>query len=229
MKVKKARLPAVPPRQQTANKSSDTKMPFSSAPSCLPTFGSRTGRAAPVLAVFAALVLGGCSWLGVGGEGTKTGGTTLYPCPAVGVLNETDHVTLLSGSGADLTDVVARAEIGKVVSKCEYDIDESTITVDLAFDGIAEIGPAAQSRELTLNTFVAVTRRYSAFDKKQVYEVPVVFEPGQRQVRFVKTVDGTVLPYGGRADGSIYPIRVGFHLTPEQLEYNRRVFYNPIR
>jgi len=203
-------------------------MPFSPAPSCPTTLASRTGRATPVLAVLAALALGGCSWFG-GGGGTKTGGTTLYPCPAVGVLNETDHVTLLSGAGTDLTDVVARAEIGKVVSKCEYDVDDSTITVDLAFDGIAEIGPAAQSRALTLNTFVAVTRRYSAFDKKQVYEVPVVFEPGQRQVRFVKTVDGTVLPYGGQADGSIYQILVGFQLTPEQLEYNRRVSYNPIR
>jgi hypothetical protein len=202
-------------------------MPFSPAPSRPTNLASRTGRAAPLLAVMAALALGGCSWFG--GGGSKTGGTALYPCPTVGVLNETDHVTLLSGSGTDLTDVVARAEIGQIVSKCEYDTDAATITVDLAFNGIAEIGPAAQARALNLNTFVAVTRRYSAFDNKQVYEVPVVFEPGQRQVRFVKTVEGTVLPYGGQADGSIYQILVGFQLTPEQLAYNRRVSYNPIR
>ena len=180
-----------------------------------------------MLATLAALALSGCGMFG-GGD-LKEGGTTLYPCPAVGVLNETDHVTLLSGSGTDLTDIVAKAEIGKVVSRCEYDTEESTITVDIAFDGIAELGPAASARVLTLKTFVAVTRRFNAFDKKQVYEVPVVFEPGQRQVRFVKTVDGTVLPYGGRADGSIYQILVGFQLTPEQLEYNRRVAYSPIR
>ncbi len=180
-----------------------------------------------MLTALAALALSGCGMFG--GSDVKEGGTTLYPCPSVGVLNETDHVTLLSGSGTDLTDIVAKAEIGKVVSRCEYDIEESTITVDIAFDGIAELGPAASARALTLKTFVAVTRRFNAFDKKQVYEVPVVFEPGQRQVRFVKTVDGTVLPYGGRADGSIYQILVGFQLTPEQLEYNRRVAYSPIR
>lgn len=173
------------------------------------------------------LALSGCGMFGE--SDIKEGGTTLYPCPAVGVLNETDHLTLLSGSGTDLTDVVARAEIGKVVSKCEYDVEASTITVDIAFDGIAELGPAANARALNLKTFVAVTRRFNSFDKKQVYEVPVVFEPGQRQVRFVKTVEGTVLPYGGRADGSIYQILVGFQLTPDQIEYNRRVSYIPIR
>ncbi|MEP0709266.1 hypothetical protein [Parvibaculum sp.] len=187
---------------------------------------------APALATLALLALAGCSsvgnMFGVVDE-TKDGGTTLYPCPAVGVLEGTDHVTLVTGAGTDLTDIVAKAEIGKVVSSCKYNIDESTITVDLAFDGLAELGPAATSRELTLKTFVAVTRRFNAFDKKQVYEVPVTFEAGRRQVGFVKTVEGTILPYGGTADGRIYQILIGFQLTPDQLEYNRNVAYIPIR
>lgn len=185
-------------------------------------------RGAPALLLAAVLGLSGCGWLGMSEE-TRDGGTTQFPCPAVGVLNETDHVTLLSGAGTDLTDVVAKAEIGKIVSKCRYNIDESTILVDIAFDGIAELGPAAASRELTFKTFVAVTRRFNTFDKKQVYDVPVTFEPGQRRVRFVKTVEGTILPYGGQADGRIYQILVGFQLAPDQLEYNRRVPYAPIR
>lgn len=101
--------------------------------------------------------------------------------------------------------------------------------MDLAFDGLAELGPAATSRNPTLKTFVAVTRRFNAFDKKQVYEVPVTFEAGRRQMGFVKTVEGTVLPYGGTADGRIYQILIGFQLTPDQLEYNRNVSYIPIR
>lgn len=181
-----------------------------------------------VLAVLAALALAGCNTLGLTDE-TKDGGTTLYPCPAVGVLEGTDHMTLVKGAGTDLTDIVAKAEIGKVVSNCQYNLDESTITVNLAFDGLAELGPAATSRELTLPTFVAVTRRYNTFDKKQVYEVPVTFEAGRRQMSFVKTVDGTILPYGGAADGRIYQILIGFQLTPEQLAYNRSAPYIPIR
>lgn len=203
-------------------------MPFSTALRRSPGPAFQHRAAAAALLALAAFGLSACNTLGLTDE-TKTGGTTANPCPLVGVLNETDHVTLFRGDGTDLTDVIAHAEIGKVVSKCEYNIDESVITVDIAFDGIAEIGPAATSRQLTLDTFLAVTRRFSTFDKKQVYQVPVVFEPGQRQVRFVKTVDGTELPYGGTTDGRIYQILIGFQLTGEQLAYNRKVAYAPIR
>ncbi|MEX2248802.1 MAG: hypothetical protein WD671_04155 [Parvibaculum sp.] len=181
------------------------------------------------LTLAASLALAGCASLNPFGSGDKEGGTAQLPCPQVGVLGETDHMTLLRGAGADLTDIVARAEIGKVVSKCTYNVSDATITVDLAFDGVAELGPAATSRDLTFNAFVAVTRRFETLDKKQIYQIPVSFPAGQRQVRFLKTVDGTVLPYGGTADGRIYQILVGFQLTAEQLEYNRRVSYVPIR
>jgi len=193
------------------------------------TFVSRFANGGvPVLSVLAFLALAGCNTLGLTDE-TKDGGTTLYPCPAVGVLEGTEHVTLVTGAGTDLTDIVAKAEIGKVVSNCKYNLDESTITVNLAFDGVAELGPAATSRDLTFKTFVAVTRRFNTFDKKQVYEVPVTFEAGRRQMSFVKTVDGTILPYGGSADGRMYQILIGFQLTPDQLAYNRNVTYIPIR
>jgi len=183
----------------------------------------------PSLLLVAALTLSGCSSLNPFGSSDKEGGTAQLPCPQVGVLNETDHMTLLRGAGTDLTDIVARAEIGRVVSKCTYNTSDATITVDLAFDGVAELGPAATTRDLTFNVFVAVTRRFDTLDKKQVYQIPVNFPAGQRQARFLKTVDGTVLPYGGTADGRIYQVLVGFQLSAEQLEYNRRSAFTPIR
>jgi len=189
----------------------------------------RLSRPSLALVATLSLALAGCSSLNPFGSDDQEGGTTQLPCPQVGVLNETDHITLLRGAGADLTDIVARAEIGRVVSKCTYNTSDATITVDLAFDGIAELGPAATTRDLVFNVFVAVTRRFDTLDKKQVYQIPVTFEAGQRQARFVKTVDGTILPYGGTADGRIYQVLVGFQLTAEQLEYNRRAAYVPIR
>ena len=68
---------------------------------------------------------------------TEQGGTTQFPCPAVGVLQGADHITLVRGAGTDLTDVMAKAEFGRVVSKCEYNTSDSTITVDIAFEGEA--------------------------------------------------------------------------------------------
>lgn len=197
-------------------------MPISIAP-------QRLSRLSLALVASLSLALGGCSSLNPFGSSEKEGGTSQLPCPQVGVLGETDHITLLRGAGTDLTDIVARAEIGRVVSKCTYNTSDATISVDLAFDGIAELGPAATSRDLVFNVFVAVTRRFDTLDKKQVYQIPVSFPAGQRQARFLKTVDGTILPYGGTADGRIYQVLVGFQLTAEQLEYNRQVAYTPIR
>ncbi|PKQ03135.1 MAG: hypothetical protein CVT72_15610, partial [Alphaproteobacteria bacterium HGW-Alphaproteobacteria-11] len=115
------------------------------------------GLSRPSLALVAALslALAGCSSLNPFGGSETEGGTAQLPCPQVGVLNETDHITLMRGAGTDLTDIVARAEIGRVVSKCTYNTNDATITVDLAFDGIAELGPAATSRDLVFNVFVA--------------------------------------------------------------------------
>lgn len=183
----------------------------------------------PSLALAASLALSACSSLNPFGSGDRDGGTAQLPCPQVGVLGEADHITLLRGAGTDLTDIVARAEIGRVASKCTYNVSDATITVDLAFDGIAERGPAATAQDLTFNVFVAVTRRFSTLDKKQVYQIPVSFPAGERRARFIQSVDGTVLPYGGEADGRIYQVLVGFQLTAEQLAYNRRVPHVPIR
>ena len=192
-------------------------------------FRLRMGSA-PVVATAAALALAGCSSIGgMFGSSTEQGGTTQFPCPSVGVLQGADHITLVRGEGAGSTDIMAKAEFGRVVSKCEYNTSDSTITVDIAFEGIAELGPAATSRDLVLDTFVAVTRRFDVFDKKKIYQVPVTFEPGMNRMRFVQSIDGTVIPYGGQADGRIYQILLGFQLTAQQLEYNRTVPYTPIR
>lgn len=203
--------------------------------SFLPARRSRKALAALLLSAFAFTgVLAGCTseqaFNAVGlGSTTEEGGTTERPCPTVGVLNGTDHLTLFNGRGRDLTDVVLRAEIAKVVTSCEYNVDERLISVDLAYNGVAEIGPAAQSRTQTVTTFVAVTRRFGAKVKKQIYEVPLVFEGASRQIQFVKSVNGTQIPYGADADGRIYEILIGFQLTPEQLDYNRKVPRVPIR
>lgn len=196
---------------------------------------ARRNRFAMAGLLMSALALTGCtseqafSVIGLGGSSTEEGGTASRPCPSVAILNETDHVTVFNGRGNDLTDVVLRAETGKVVTQCTYNLTDSTISLDIAFDGLAELGPAASSRVQTVTTYVAVMRRFGKRVKKQVYEVPLVFDGNTRRIQFLKTVDGTVVPYGGDADGRIYEILVGFQLTPEQLAYNRRVPRVPIR
>jgi len=205
-------------------------MPFPTVPTA---HSRRPARSrARLLAVLGAvalpLALGGCSMFGSGDdEPDLTAG--FQPCPPIGVLQDADRVTVFNGRGMDITDVVMRAEIRKAVTKCEYDKGDGVISVDLAFDGKAELGPAATSRNMTLRAFVTVARPDGRIVNKKVYDLPVAFEGAARQVGFLKTVEGTELPYNERVNGASYEILVGFQLTREQLDYNRKVGTAPLR
>lgn len=178
------------------------------------------------------LALGGCSWLGMGGgdeDIDEIEAAAPRPCPSIGVLDGADRITVFNGRGRDLTDVVVRAEITKAAIKCEYDTGEHTISVDIAFNGGAEIGPAATSRDMSLKGFLAITRVDGKKVSKQIYDIPITFSGAARTVRFLKSVEGTVVPYGGSVNGSIYEFLVGFQLTPDQLDYNRKVPLGPLK
>lgn len=176
------------------------------------------------------LALGGCSWLGMGGsdDDVDPDADLPKPCPTVGVLDGADHITMFSGRGKDLTDVVLRAEIRKSAIECEYDTDEKSISFNVAFDGTADLGPAATARDINIPGFIAVTR-HGYMVSKRMLDIPVSFEGAARTVKFLKTVEDTTIPYGGELNGSAYEIIVGFQLTPDELEYNRKVPAVPLR
>ncbi len=144
------------------------------------------------------------------------------PCPSVGLIAGTEEVTVFSGRGSDVTDIVLKGEIERVVSECEYDIDDGIIFVNLAFRGTAELGPAATSREITVPTFIALTETSSRVLRKDVMPVTLSFPDNQRTTGFIHTVEDTKVPYVANIDGSAYEILVGFQLTREQRDFNRR-------
>jgi len=178
--------------------------------------------------LLAPLSLAGC---GIFGSDDDPLPSAPRPCPSIAVLNETDRVTQFNGQGTDLTDVLLRAEFNRAALKCEYDEDDGQISVDFAFDGYAEIGAAATSRQASLPIFISVTRidNGDVIVSKQLDTVPISFEPVSPQVRFYKETEGLIIPFTDRVDGEDYQILVGFQLTPEQLAYNRRVARIPIR
>jgi len=189
------------------------------------SFASR-GLALAVL-VALPLALGGCSWLGLGGneedeaiEAIKKAAP--QPCPTVGVLDGADKITVFNGKGQDLTDVVVKAEISKAATQCEYNTSDNTISVDVAFNGGAEMGPAATSRDIALKGFLAVTRIDGTRVSKQLYDIPLTFEENSRHIRFLKSIDETVVPYTEMKNGSYYEFLVGFQVTQDQLDYNKK-------
>ncbi|MDE1173041.1 MAG: hypothetical protein PW790_05105 [Parvibaculaceae bacterium] len=150
-----------------------------------------------------------------------------HPCPRIAVLGGAEQVVVFDGRGTDITNVVARAEIQKSALTCEYDEDEKTISMDLGFNGLAELGPAATGSELHLRGFVAVTRGDDTVIRKTFVDVPVVFDKGSQKMHFVSTLEDNVLSYSDSVDGSTYEILVGFQLSPDQLAYNKA--HGPLR
>lgn len=144
------------------------------------------------------------------------------PCPEVGILGGAENLTSFSGAGNDITDIALTAELERVVSRCEYDIGDGIIYVDIAIRGVAEVGPAATSREVTVPMFIALTEINSRVLRKDTFLLPLTFEGNQRATSFIHTIEETKVPYVARIDGSAYEILVGFQLTPEELAYNKR-------
>ena len=205
-------------------------MPFSTErQGALRTSPSASRIAALALIVLAPLALGGCSWLGMGSDEddvmAEIAAVAPKPCPTVGVLDGADRITVFNGQGQDLTDVVVRAEISKAAIQCKYDIEDKTIS---AFNGLAVMGPAATNSEMSLKGFLAVTRIDGAKVSKQIYDIPIDFDK-ERQVRFLKSVEGTVVPYRDDQNGSSYVFLVGFQVSQSQLDYNRKATVGPLQ
>ena len=168
-------------------------------------------------------ILSGCALLALAAcSSTEDPAEIGRPCPAIGVLGDTDHLTLFAGQGHDLTDIALTANLEGAVSNCTYDTDERTIYVNVAFGGTAELGPAAPSREFKVPAFIAVTDNGSKVVHKQTLDLTLLFGGTLRNTQFSQTIEDIQIRYPEGADGARYEVLVGFQLTSDQLAYNRR-------
>lgn len=168
-------------------------------------------RIASVLAL--ALVLGSC---GLVGNKKRP-----PPCPKVFLPDETSRlVAFRDGPGRDLTDVKFTAEIMGFSGHCSYD-DDNLLTVDLTVDFEVRRGTANTTNKAAFSYFVAIPKLYPSPRGKGVFPIEVPFEDKARRLVYRDEVTLELplkLPY----DGPEHEIYLGFQLTPEQLDYNRR-------
>ncbi|KAA5607659.1 hypothetical protein F1188_02570 [Roseospira marina] len=144
------------------------------------------------------------------------------PCPPVRLEATTATLTAFRpGPGRDLTDVELEAELAGYRGECQYDDDDGTVTVDLALDITASLGPAATERTQTLRYFVALPRFYPNERGKQVFESTLAFPANMDRVRYVGEELSIEVPMDPDDSALDYPIYIGFQLTPEQVEFNR--------
>ncbi len=141
-------------------------------------------------------------------------------CPRILFVDEAaQEVRFRPGPGRDLTDVEWRAAFAGFGGGCEY--DDSGVDVDLILNIVAERGPAATSDEAAFDYFVAVADPQQQVLAKEIFQTDIVFPAGGATAGTSEALVQRI-PLDNAALGRAYYILVGFQLSPQQLEFNRR-------
>lgn len=168
--------------------------------------------------VGAALALG----LGLFAAACSTDEGPRFACPQAVLVGDAAQLTRFQGSGRDLTDVDFEAAIQPPAIACTFDDDEFAVVGELQLRILASRGPADDDRTARFEYFVAVAtavgRRVIA---REEFGLSVPFEGNRTRVVVLEELSPRI-PIRPDETGAEYRVYVGFKLTPEELDYNRR-------
>jgi hypothetical protein len=165
---------------------------------------------APLLALTLMMLVSGC-------EDRPAAGL----CPAITILGDAARVSLFKQAASqDINDLQLEARMATLGGTCHYDGDDVIVAVE--FDVEAVQGPNASITSSALPVFVAVTRLSESVSAKIVEDVQLTFEGGDRGAKALKKIDEIRIPLGDDVSAADYEVVVGFQLTYDQLQYNRR-------
>ena len=162
-------------------------------------------------ALLSALALAGC---GLTGESTPP-----PPCPRIVALDGADSLVQFAGSGRDLTDIAFEAEIAQLAGACSYDEDGIDVTLQLRFR--AARGPADTDRRAAFSYLVAIADLDQQVLSRESFDTAIEFRGTATRAGTLEELEQRVPLAEGRT-GADYVIYVGFELSREELEYNRR-------
>jgi hypothetical protein len=161
--------------------------------------------------LLSALTLAGC---GLTGESAPP-----PPCPRIVALDGADSLTRFAGAGRDLTDIAFEAEIAQLAGSCSYDEEGIEVTLQLRFS--AARGPADTDRRAAFSYLVAVADLDQQVLSREGFDTAIEFSGTATRAGILEEVEQHVPLAEGRT-GADYVIYVGFEVSREELEYNRR-------
>jgi hypothetical protein len=124
--------------------------------------------------------------------------------------------------GRDLTDLVVQGRLVSVSGQCKLANKKGdTLLVAVRVGMQITRGPALQGNSADVPVFLAVTDGETILDK-QTYMVRAEFPSNVQMVPLAGGPIDFSLPITASRTGAAYQIRIGFQLTPEELEANRR-------
>lgn len=148
------------------------------------------------------------------------------PCSRAVILGDAEQmIQFRDGPGRDILDISYSGRLTRIFADCEYEMNKDrtgvmSVRVYLAIE--AERGPANRDRIAPYRYFVTLTDARREPVSKNVFELTAQF-PGNvtRMVLTDDTVEMKV-PITAGQSGRNFTIFVGFQLSDEQLEFNRR-------
>lgn len=178
----------------------------------------RAGRfclGGPVLAL---VLLAGCS--SVGSTVRSVSEAVAPSCPGVSFLPDASKLTRFrEGSLGDLTDVRFESEIRRVDASCSREGDAVVANLELEF--VLAKGPAFAGENPEIVYFVGTTDKHRAVISKEKLTTTAVIPP-DANARAWKEKLAHPIPLAEGKSGSDYSIFIGFQLSREELDYNRR-------
>ncbi len=141
-------------------------------------------------------------------------------CTPAGIVSEASTITIYRpGRGRDLTDVAAQGILANLRAECAFGRREVNIKLTIGLQIAA--GPANRDRNASMRYFVAIVDSDNNVVAREEYSVDVQFPPNQGRIVVAEEVEPRI-PFRERVQAQRYRILVGFILTPEQLQTNRR-------
>lgn len=183
------------------------------------------GRIGAGLMAASLLALSGCSDLGSSlGIAPKDPAVAALACPKISIVRDLSEVAQFRPGGRDLTELESVGKIADYYGNCDYTSTGVTVNVNVLL--YAERGPALKGDTAAFKYFVAVAQPDDTILTKTVFDTSVTFASGQPRGGSREELTPTIpLPKGANVkdwNARDWKVYVGFQLSPEQLEFNRK-------
>jgi hypothetical protein len=141
-------------------------------------------------------------------------------CPQLRLLADAADLTSFNGRGQDVTDQLLTARIASVPASCESG-GRGKVDATIKVVMVVDRGPALPGRTAAVPYFLTVMDGERVMQQKD-YAMPVEFPPNVDEGKATSDDIAMEFPVTPQKSAAAYTIYVGFRLTPEQLQYNRR-------
>jgi hypothetical protein len=185
---------------------------------------TRLRRALPLL-VLSALVapLAGCQTITLSDMNPFGDSAEPQPCPAANMLADAAAISEFGrGAARDESNVIYSARFEGAVFDCQ--VVGGQLTGNLGMVGTLTLGRKGKAGPVSLPIFIALTRGGTDVVSKRFDSIELEVERGQTAAQFEKSVPDFAFSMASGESTLDYEILVGFNLTPDQIEYNRRNF-----